>query len=125
LVLFVILAGAPQAAAPQDYAAAQGTAADPTEETRQLVPGPQYQRGSLHQTFFGAHYRDLWTAPVTAPVLDLRTFAGGLTPDELGGGQQTRSLGMKGEDGRTHVFRSLDKDPTPAVPPMLRETVVH
>ena len=125
LVLFVVLAGAPQAAASQDYAAAQGSAADPAEDTRRVVPGPQYQRGGLHQTLFGAHYRDLWVAPVTAPVLDLRTFAGGLTPDELGGGQQTRSLDMKGEDGRTYVFRSLDKDPTPAVPPMFRETVVH
>ena len=99
LVLFVVLAGAPQAAAAQDYAAAQGSAAAPAEETRRVVPGPQYQRGGLHRTLLGAHYRDLWTAPVTAPVLDLRTFAGGLTPDELGGGQQTRSLDLKGEDG--------------------------
>ena len=125
LVLFFVLAGAPQAATPQEYGAAVGARTEPAEEGRTVVPGPRYGRGSLHRTMFGAHYRDLWTAPVTAPALDLDTFAGGLTPDELGGGQQTRSLDLKGENGRTYVFRSLDKDPTPAVPPMFRETVVH
>jgi hypothetical protein len=125
LFLLVIVAASPQAAAAQDVAVAQDTRSDPTEETRRVVPGPQYERGGLYRTFFGTHYRDLWTAPVTAPVLDLHTFAGGLKPDELGGGQQTRSLDLKGADGRTYVFRSLDKDPTPAVPPMLRETVAH
>ena len=39
LVLFIILAGAPQAAAPQDYAAAQGTAADPAEGPGGWSPG--------------------------------------------------------------------------------------
>jgi hypothetical protein len=125
LVLLFVLAGAPQAATPQEYGAAVGTGAAPAEERRTVVPGARYERGRLHRTMFGAHYRDLWTTPVTAPVLDLDRFAGGLTPDELGGGQQTHSLDMKGEDGRTYVFRSLDKDPTPAVPPVFRKTVVH
>ncbi len=124
IVLLFVVAAAPQAATAQDVAVAQDIRTDPAG-SRQVVPGPQYQRRSLYRTFFGAHYRDLWTAPVTAPVLDLHAFAGGLTPDELGGGQQTRSLDMKGGDGRTYVFRSLDKDPTPAIPPMLRETVAH
>lgn len=124
-LLVIVLVTIPQSGVAQDYAVARDERTDPAEETRQVVPGPQYRRGGVYQTFFGAHYRDLWTAPVTAPVLDLHTFAGGLTPEELGGGQQTHSLEMKGKDGRTYVFRSLDKDPTPAVPPVLRGTVAH
>jgi hypothetical protein len=123
--LLLALAGLAQAGTPQEYGEALGAPSRPQEEHRTLPAGARYRRGSLHRTLFGAHYRDLWVAPVTMPVLDLDTFAGGLTPAERGGGQQTRSLEMEGADGRTYVFRSLDKDPTPAVPPRLRGTLAH
>ena len=90
-----------------------------------VVPGPQYGTGWLHRFFFGKHYRELWTTPIRAPVLDLDTFAGGLTATRRGGGQQTRSLRFKGEDGREYQFRSIDKDPTPALPPALRQSIAR
>jgi hypothetical protein len=37
---------------------------------------------------------------VQVPLLDLETYAGGLTPEELGGGLQTRSLKLKSAEGR-------------------------
>lgn len=89
-----------------------------------VVPGDRYAAGSLRRMLLGAHYRDLWTTPIQVPVLDLGTYAGGLTPSEKGGGQQTRSLELAAGDGREFVFRSVDKDPTPALPEMFRETVV-
>jgi hypothetical protein len=125
LALLLALTGLAQVGTPQEFGAALGPRTDAREEQREVTAGPQYRRGSLHRTLFGAHYRDLWTTPVTVTVLDLAAFAGGLTPVERGGGQQTRSLEMEGDDGRSYVFRSLDKDPTPAVPPMLRGTVAH
>jgi hypothetical protein len=112
LVLLLALTGLAQAGTPQEFGATLGPRIDAPKEHRAVTAGPQYRRGSLHRTLFGAHYRDLWTTPVTVPV-------------ERGGGQQTRSLEMEGDDGRSYVFRSLDKDPTPAVPPMLRGTVAH
>ena len=87
-----------------------------------VTPGPNYQKGGLYRFFFGAHYRDLWTKPIRVPVLDLTSFAGGLTPTQRGGGQQTKSLRLAGRDGREYAFRSLDKDPSVVLPADLRET---
>ncbi|MCG8468409.1 MAG: outer membrane protein assembly factor [Gemmatimonadetes bacterium] len=91
-------------------------------ETVDIVIGARYGAGGLQRLFLGDHYRDAWTSTVTLPVLDLRSFAGGLTPERMGGGQQTISLVLRGEDGRRYSFRLIDKDPTPALPPELRET---
>ncbi len=88
-----------------------------------ITPGLRYGTGGLHNLFFGENYRDLWTTPVRVEVLDLRSFAGGLEPTKRGGGKQTKSLRFRGKDGREYVFRSVDKDPTPVLPPELRETV--
>jgi hypothetical protein len=71
----------------------------------------------------GDGYRDLWTTPIHAPVVDLRGFAGGLTPVRRGGGRQTRSLRLRGADGREYVFRSLDKDQALALTPLRRALV--
>jgi hypothetical protein len=106
--------------------AAGYTAYSTGEERRTiLIPGAQFARGDLHRLVFGANYRDLWTLPITAPVLNLDTFAGGLTPKERGGGQQTLSLRLEGDDGLEYVFRLLEKDPTPGLPRRFRGTVVN
>lgn len=75
------------------------------------VAGPQYRAGALKRALLGSSYRDLWATPVRVPVLDLGTFAGGLTPTEEGGGNQTVSLQFRGADGREYAFRSVDKFP--------------
>lgn len=98
---------------------AQGSPASRTE-----VIGPQYRAGALHRFLFGGYYRNLWTTPVRIPVLDLATFAGGLTPVKEGGGQQTHSLRLLGADGRQYAFRSVDKDPAGSLPPLLRQTAL-
>lgn len=76
-----------------------------------VVAGPRYGAEGLKATLLGREYRDLWTAPTRVEVLDLGTFAGGLTPTETGGGNQTLSLRFRGADGREYAFRSVDKDP--------------
>ncbi len=60
--------------------------------TEQVAAGPQYRAGAVKRALLGRSYRELWTTPATVPVLDLATFAGGLTPTETGGGNQTLSL---------------------------------
>lgn len=90
-----------------------------------VVPGAGYRAGSLGRLVFGTHYRDLWTAPLTVPLLHLEQYAGGLRPLARGGSMQTKSLRFKGADGREYVFRSIDKDPSRSLPPELRGTYAN
>lgn len=90
--------------------------------TEVVFPGKEYNSGWLHQIFFGKHWRSLWTTPVEAPVLDLDKFAGGIFPVERGGGMQTKSLRFRNKSGIEYKFRSINKDPSKALPLELRET---
>jgi hypothetical protein len=102
--------------------AAQASGGISTRDTL-IAPGPRYRAGGLHRFLLGKEYRSLWATPITVPVLDLRTFAGGLRPVSKGGGQQTKSLLLAAPDGREFFFRSVDKDPSATLPPELRGTV--
>ena len=97
---------------------------DAPERTVVTAAGPQYRAGLFHRWILGRHYRDLWTSPVEVEVLDLATYAGGLRPLRTGGGMQTRSLRFMGADGREYAFRSVDKDPSPVLDSLLRETFI-
>ncbi|HEX6790797.1 MAG TPA: BamA/TamA family outer membrane protein [Candidatus Krumholzibacteria bacterium] len=112
------LALAPRPARAQDDA----TAAEPTVRT--MAAGTHYRAGSVHRFLLGDDYRDLWTTPVDAPVLDLRAFAGGLRPVRRVGGQQTLGLAMKGANGRDYTFRGIDKDPSEILPPEYQGTFI-
>ncbi|HKU60975.1 MAG TPA: hypothetical protein VJQ44_07160 [Gemmatimonadales bacterium] len=90
--------------------------------TVRMAAGPEYEAGLVHRFFFGSRYRKLWATPIEVPVLDLETFAGGLRPTRKGGGEQTRSLRLQGADGKEYSFRSVNKDPSGALPPELRGT---
>ncbi len=90
-----------------------------------VTPGARYKRGWLHRAFFGSLWRELWATPIEVEVLDLDTFAGGLTPIKRGGGMQTKGLRFRGKDGRQYKFRSMDKDPKLSVPTDLRESIVY
>jgi hypothetical protein len=116
--LALVLSGVPLLAV-----AAQSSAdtAAPQATTR-VTAGQQYDAGWLHRLFFGSHYRELWSTPIEVPVLDMDRFAGGLAATERGGGQQTQSLRLRGDDGREYQFRSIDKDPVHTLPPALRST---
>ncbi|MDZ7624420.1 MAG: BamA/TamA family outer membrane protein [Ignavibacteriaceae bacterium] len=93
------------------------------KETEIVIAG-DYSAGSLTRFFAGDHWRNLWITPIKVPVLDLYTFAGGLTPYEKGGGLQTKSLKFIGSDGKEYRFRSIDKDVTRSLPPDFKESIV-
>ena len=69
-----------------------------------VAAGPQYRASGLHELMLGREYRSLWTTPITVPVLDLGSFAGGLRPVSKGGGFQTKSLLLAGADGREFLL---------------------
>jgi hypothetical protein len=91
-------------------------------ERKRIVAGERYRKGGLYRFLFGADYRDLWTTPVSLPVLDLEVFAGGLTPVRIVGHGQSRALALDGADGRSYTFRPLLKDATALLPVELRES---
>jgi hypothetical protein len=95
----------------------------PAQADTLQAPGPQYRAGGLRRLLLGKEYRSLWTTPISVPVLDLRSFAGGLKPVSKGGGQQTKSLRLVAPEGRDFFFRSIDKDPSATLPLELRGTV--
>jgi hypothetical protein len=95
------------------FAALADAPIDPpkTAPTVTISAGEHYRAGSFYSVFFGTNWREAWTAPIEAPILDLSTFDGGLTPDHLGGGLETKSLHFKSGNGNKWAFRSVDKDP--------------
>lgn len=105
-------------------AAASSLAAQTAPDSVTVTPGARYEAGALHRWLLGSGNRHLWTTALRVPVLDLATWAGGLTPTERGGGMQTQSLRLRSADGIEYVFRSVDKDPSSILPPDLRETLV-
>ncbi|HSM35804.1 MAG TPA: BamA/TamA family outer membrane protein [Longimicrobiales bacterium] len=92
-------------------------------DTVVLVPSREYRASGFHRFLLGSGYRDVWALPIRVEVLDLDAYAGGLTPVQRGGGAQTRSLRLQGADGNTYLFRSVDKDATQALDPVIRESL--
>src|SRR5256885_12700414 len=74
-----------------------------------VIAGEIYRAGSLHRKLLGDNYRDEWTTPITVPVLNLKTFHGGLTPTKEGGGMQAKNLRLVAPDSSEWVFRQVRK----------------
>ncbi len=91
-------------------------------DTVLAAPAARYAASPVHRFVLGGGHRDLWDVPVPVEVLDLDAFAGGLTVEGPGGGNQTRSLRFTGADGRRYAFRSVDKDARRTLPPELRRS---
>ena len=74
-----------------------------------LRASDQYGAGGLHRLLLGSNYRDLWSAPITVPFLDLTTFSGGVLPTKTGGGAQTKTLHFVTLNDVEFVFRPVHK----------------
>ena len=74
------------------------------------VTFPVTDKGAFGTAMLGEHHREVYLERTNFPVLDLSTFAGGLTPLKKGGGKQTHSLRLRDSLGREWVLRSLTKD---------------
>ena len=77
----------------------------------------------LHRLIMGKNYRKTWSTPVKLPVLYLSKT--GLKIEELGGGQQTKSLQLVDANGKEWALRTIDKDVTLALPERLRNTIAQ
>lgn len=84
---------------------------------------PSYnKKGKFHRWLFGENYRKEWSEKVTLPLIKIDEFQGGLTPTELGGGMQSKSLRLEDKNGREWVIRSVEKNPESVLPEALRKT---
>ena len=73
------------------------------------APGSKFVDTRARHFWMGANYRKEWNTPVTAPVINLSTEKGGLTPVKKGGGKQTKSLRLEDKDGNQYTLRSIAK----------------
>ena len=87
-----------------------------------VTAGPEYRAGAFTRFFLGDGYRELWTTPLQAPVLDLEAYAGGLRPIRVGGGFQTQTIHLRGGDDGYYLFRSVNKAVRKGLPEDLRDT---
>ncbi len=94
------------------------------DSTGVAIAGTEYKAGLIKKMFLGSLYRSSWTTPIQVPFLNLDTARGGLNAIGKGGGRQTHSLSLQGGDGKSYVFRSVNKDPVKALDPVLRKTFV-
>ena len=85
-------------------------------ETTLQAAGKQYGAGWFHRFLMGSEYREVWTTPITVPVLDMDTYAGGVRAVSGTGGQQSKSLRLQATDGRqffsaqsTRIPRALSR----------------
>ncbi len=93
-----------------------------SDSVKVMAVGERYKASKFKQSIFGEHYRSVWATPMEIPYLDLTKFAGGLTPLQLGGGNQTTSLRLAGKDKIQYQFRTIDKNPSALLPEGFRST---
>ncbi|MEJ8757804.1 metallophosphoesterase [Pontibacter sp. H259] len=96
-----------------------------TDSTLTLAANTSYEASGLKKKLLGEHYRQEWATPVTVPTLDMKNELGGLRAYQKGGGRQTSSLKVRNPDAREYTLRSVNKDPTMALPEYLRETAAR
>jgi hypothetical protein len=90
-----------------------------------VVPDAGYLAGKTRSRLFGSNWRDLWTTPIEVPILDLGSYAGGMTPLSRGGDQLSATLLFRGTDGKEYTFRTLALDPARKLPPRIRGTTLE
>lgn len=73
------------------------------------APGSHFSTSGGRYFWMGRNYRQEWNTPVKAPILNLATEQGGLTPVKRGGGKQTKSLRLEDAGGREYTLRSIQK----------------
>jgi len=90
-------------------AQSQGASSPPAIKDTVLAANKGYEAGGFQRLMMGDTYRDLWTTPIRAPILDLRRFAGGLRPTKRGGGAESHNLRFMAADSSEYVFRTIHK----------------
>jgi hypothetical protein len=79
-------------------------------EVASIYTEKEVKKDGLYRMLWGERYREYFGAKIKAPIVDLDTLFGGLTPIRKGGGHQSKSLRLKDKQGREYVMRALRKN---------------
>lgn len=79
----------------------------------------------MKKFFMGQNYRAEWSTPVNMRVFNMSKEKGGMVIIGLGGGKQTKSLRLRDKKGKEWVLRSMNKNPTKAIPEAFRGTLAE
>lgn len=80
-----------------------------------------YRKSSGFKNFVqGKNYRKEWSTPVLFREFNLLKEKGGFKIEGRGGGKQTKSLTLVDKNGKKWALRTIDKDPSLAIPAGLR-----
>ena len=78
-------------------------------------------KANQFKTFMqGEHYRRAWATPIKVPIIYLDTLGGGAEIIDVGGGKQTKSLELKAKNGINYTLRSINKNPEPLIPDIVK-----
>jgi hypothetical protein len=77
-----------------------------------VYPKKAVEKNKAYQFFWGKHYRKYYGIDVEAPVVNLDTLFGGLTPYRVGGDNLSKSLRLTNANGNEFVMRALHRSPT-------------
>ncbi|WP_369793502.1 metallophosphoesterase [Mangrovimonas sp. ST2L15] len=84
----------------------------PNEVEVSIYTEEETDKSQFFKSFWGDHYRDVYSTKINAKVATLDTLKGGLEIVRPGGGHQTRSLRLKDKSGREYNMRALRKSAT-------------
>ena len=93
---------------------------------KKVAAYPELQKKSkIHNWLWGKNRRAEWAAPVLVPIVMLDTIYGGLKVDEVGGGNETRSLRLKSDKDKQYALRSIKKSRKDVTPKGSENTFVE
>lgn len=84
----------------------------PSTTAASIYTEDEITKSGLHKLFWGEHYRKYYGTKVNVPTVMLDTLMGGLTPVRKGGGNQSRSVRLKDQEGKEYVMRAMRKSAT-------------
>ena len=86
-----------------------------------FAANPNFAAKPFKRFLMGGHYRDAWTTPVKAEIVNFDTEKGGIVPVKKGGGMASNSLRVQAPNGNQYALRSIIKDYTKIFGPQLAD----
>jgi predicted phosphodiesterase len=82
----------------------------PSEIKSAIYDTKATHKSNFYTFLWGKKYRETYGTPVTVKTVNLDTLFGGLTPVRKGGGNQSKALRLKANDGKQYVIRAMKKN---------------